>query len=36
MVVMNISIIDEEYRKFIDILNKTIVAKHHNNKTEKQ
>ncbi|MFQ5688584.1 MAG: bacteriohemerythrin [Candidatus Scalindua sp.] len=32
---VNIPIIDEEYRKFIDIVNKAIVAKQHNNNAEK-
>lgn len=31
---VNISIIDEDHRKFIDIANKAIVAKQHNKNTE--
>ena len=32
---VNISIIDEVHTKFIDIINKAIVAKQHNNSAEK-
>lgn len=32
---VNISIIDEDHKKFISIINKAIVAKQHNNNAEK-
>ncbi len=32
---VNISIIDEDHKTFIDIINKAIVAKQHNNNAEK-
>ena len=32
---VNISIIDENHKTFIDIINKAIVAKQHNNNAEK-
>ncbi len=31
---VNISIIDEDHKTFIDIINKAIVAKQHNNNPE--
>ncbi len=31
---MNISIVDEDHKTFIDIINKAIIAKQHNNNEE--